>query len=595
MNKRILIITILFQVVLFQKVNATINNIKTITINENSAVFLVQKDSILDKDYDLVKKLFDQKNYKKALKLGLDLYEKSKGTGTETEFRITHLIGTIYDYSEDYKKALQYFKKSLSGRIKIIDTKNLDLDTDFKYAQNLIKIGGAHQKLYIKDTLDSEKNRDSALYYYTKLGGLNTTNNDILGLKAKSYVNISGIYITNSNFDEAEKYSMRAIDIFEKKGDTISQAGALINLSLAYSKNNKNKLSKKYYLKAVPLLKNDTSAVGLKYKSSLYFNLSYTLYVLKDYEAVNYLKDAYDIRDKLRNIEYKKAIETINAEHNVEVAKKIVRKEEEAKRQKATLTAWIIGVTSLFIIAVLLFLVYFNKLKQKNLKLIQKQNIEKLKAESELQVLQASIEATSSERKRISQELHDGILGRLFGTRIGLGYLHCKGDETNKQQHDLFLEELQHIEKDIRDVSHKLSNNFDTDELTFFNVVNQLLKEKSYIGNFEFLFNNSKDLEWDSVSQQIKINLYRILQESLQNIIKHADAKKVVLNFSVDNKQLVVEIKDNGKGFSNKENSNGIGMKNIASRVKDINGTLKITSTKNEGSFIKILIPYQPM
>ncbi|MGB1231006.1 MAG: sensor histidine kinase, partial [Winogradskyella sp.] len=93
----------------------------------------------------------------------------------------------------------------------------------------------------------------------------------------------------------------------------------------------------------------------------------------------------------------------------------------------------------------------------------------------------------------------------------------------------------------------------------------------------------------------VKINLYRILQEGLQNIIKHAQAKQVVLDFSVIQNQLVMKLTDNGVGFSTTENSNGIGTKNITSRVKDINGTIDITSKKGKGTTIHISVPYKPI
>ena len=494
----------------------------------------------------------------------------------------------------DYNKSLEYCKKSHTIINNLTNKKaNTIIDKDVEYCKNSLFIGATYQLLYRKNKTSQPTFKDSILYYYKKIIDFNSSNNQITSYKASTLSNVAGIYFKDSIYNKAQDYLKQAIEIHKKSNNTVALSNSLANISFMYMKEKNYKLAKKYTSEALMLIEKDTSESAMKNKAQVYHNFASILYNLKDYKAYKYEYDAYEINERLKNLEYKKAIETINAEHNVEVAKKMVRKEEEAKRQKATLVAWIIGLTSLFIIVTLLFLVYFYRLKQKNLKLIQKQNIEKLQSESELQVLQASIEATASERKRISQELHDGILGRLFGTRIGLGYLQCKGDEINKQQHGLFLEELQHIEKEIRDVSHKLSNNFDTDELTFSNVVNQLLKEKSYIGNFKFLLNNSKDIEWDSVSQQIKINLYRILQESLQNIIKHADAKKVTLNFSIDNKQLVVEIKDDGKGFSKTENNDGIGMKNIASRIKTIHGTLKVKSEDNLGTSIKISIPYE--
>ena len=75
-----------------------------------------------------------------------------------------------------------------------------------------------------------------------------------------------------------------------------------------------------------------------------------------------------------------------------------------------------------------------------------------------MQVLSASLAGqVRDERKRISLELHDGVLGRLFGSRMGLGYLELNADHKTQQQYQQFLDELQSIEKEIRGLSHQLS------------------------------------------------------------------------------------------------------------------------------------------
>ena len=114
----------------------------------------------------------------------------------------------------------------------------------------------------------------------------------------------------------------------------------------------------------------------------------------------------------------------------------------------------------------ILSLVYFLKVQRsKNEKLLLE--AEQQKANEQVYLLTLKQQATLEEEKvqernRISQELHDGILGRLFGTRMGLGFLDLQGDEKLQQQHQDFLNELQDIEKEIRDVSHKLNENFNS-------------------------------------------------------------------------------------------------------------------------------------
>jgi signal transduction histidine kinase len=179
----------------------------------------------------------------------------------------------------------------------------------------------------------------------------------------------------------------------------------------------------------------------------------------------------------------------------------------------------------------------------------------------------------------------------MIGTRVGHGFLDLKGDEEDKQQHQSFLEELQDIEKEIRDVSHKLSDNFNSSEISFTTIIGQLIKDKSTVGSFQSKLNLDKEIRWDQINELIKVNVYRIIQESLQNIIKHADAKNIHLEFSTSDRQLTIQLTDDGKGFNVKKSKKGIGMKNMKSRIQKLNGTIDFISEKGKGTSIHIKIP----
>ncbi len=147
------------------------------------------------------------------------------------------------------------------------------------------------------------------------------------------------------------------------------------------------------------------------------------------------------------------------------------------------------------------------------------------------------------ERNRISEELHDGVLGKLFGTRMNLGFLEIKGDKNTLKQHQKYIDELQIIEKEIRDVSHKLSDNINSTQISFSSIIKDVLENKSKLGNFKYTLTIDASIEWHKINQVFKVNLFRIIQEALQNILKHAFAKKVKLNFETDKKNLVLIIK----------------------------------------------------
>lgn len=195
------------------------------------------------------------------------------------------------------------------------------------------------------------------------------------------------------------------------------------------------------------------------------------------------------------------------------------------------------------------------------------------------------------ERNRIAEELHDGVLGRLFGTRISLGFLAIDGSEKTKNDHASFLNELQTIEKEIRDVCHKLSDNSNSSQINFASIILNLLESKSKLGNFKFKLDFDSAIQWQQINQITKVNLFRILQEALQNILKHASATKVTLDFWFHNKKLLMEIKDDGISFDAAQKHKGIGIKNMKSRTKKLNGVFSIVSKHKKGTQITIQIP----
>lgn len=243
------------------------------------------------------------------------------------------------------------------------------------------------------------------------------------------------------------------------------------------------------------------------------------------------------------------------------------------------------------VFTLLLFsLAYFNRIqiaKNKELKLQseqQKANEEilslMLKQQSKLE------EGRLKERHRISADLHDGVLGKIFGTRLGLGFLNLKGDESTLEKHKLYVDELQNIEKEIRTISHELKNEILSSKEDFSQIINDLIQQKSELGGFKSNFECNSEIDWDEVSDHIKINFYRIIQESLQNIIKYAKATKVKINIDFDQNILNLVVNDNGKGFDLSAKRKGIGLKNLESRTKSLKGKFRIDSSINKGTTI---------
>ena len=101
----------------------------------------------------------------------------------------------------------------------------------------------------------------------------------------------------------------------------------------------------------------------------------------------------------------------------------------------------------------------------------------------------------------------------------------------------------------------------------------------------------TKEFEWDDLNGDIKINVYRMVQESLQNAVKHAKCENIVLDFSTGDNHLKMLLKDDGIGFDFGKKKRGIGIRNIRSRIKKINGSWHIDSKPGSGTTVELTIP----
>ncbi len=486
--------------------------------------------------------------------------------------------------------------------------KKLNLDSQLYHAYNNLALMQVGIKQYDK----SLKYHQTALKYLRKVGEEKTNYESY----SSTYNNIGLVHLLKEDYTEALRYLNLALnanpnlDLYA----TIISNAAYSRLKLGDTLNVKNDFFK--VLKLKDSLNNKGGIISVKIRISKYYNyLKDSIKALKYVaEANNLAKDIKDGGDYLKTLKLLSKIDQKNSEKHLEnyikyndsliaVERKYINKftriefeTDEVIKTNEVLTKqriWIFACSiGAILILSLLYLVRVQRAKNEKLFL----ETEQQKANEQVYLLTLKQQATleeekTRERNRISQELHDGILGRLFGTRVGMGFLDIGTDEETQKQHQAFLDELQEIEKEIREVSHKLNTNFEDPDVNFTTIINQLLESKSQIGDFRFHLDIDQNISWKSTDEIIKVNVYRIIQEALQNTIKHANAQNVTLDFSSDSSQLTIRLKDDGKGFSMKKSKKGIGLKNIRSRVQKMNGTIDIVSAIGKGTEIHIKIP----
>ena len=122
-------------------------------------------------------------------------------------------------------------------------------------------------------------------------------------------------------------------------------------------------------------------------------------------------------------------------------------------------------------------------------------------------------------------------------------------------------------------------------------IIDHYVKNLSELHLFDYSIHMDDQIHWEDIDEKLKVNLYRVIQEVLQNSIKHAQANTIEIHFYLQKETLTLSIKDDGIGFDPKQQHKGIGLKNIKSRAQLLNGKLIVKSSLNNGTCIKVIMP----
>jgi two-component system, NarL family, sensor kinase len=316
------------------------------------------------------------------------------------------------------------------------------------------------------------------------------------------------------------------------------------------------------------------------------------------YNATGNWKKAYfnsekyiALNDSLNNTKFKNEIVALEAKFNkTENERKI--NQLSAQKEKAELLAknnrlntWILALISLFLLILAGFLWKFYQ-NQKKLT-IQKeinfnQQIHSLEDQQKLAVSNALLEGEEVERKRLARDLHDGLGSMLSGLKLRLSKL------SNSNQPDVIAvnEQLDNSIKELRQIAQnmmpesllKLGLNAALQDLC--------LRYSSSLITIEF---HSLGIQ-ETISESQQIAIYRIVQELINNAIKHASASNILVSCTQNESRFFITVEDNGKGFDVKKESPTIsmGLKNIKNRVEFLNGKLEIDSEPENGTAFNI-------
>ncbi|WP_163408066.1 tetratricopeptide repeat-containing sensor histidine kinase [Flavobacterium ajazii] len=328
-------------------------------------------------------------------------------------------------------------------------------------------------------------------------------------------------------------------------------------------------------------------------KRDNYKEIAFFCKQLKDFSnSVKYYEKYIELSDSLNATKTNNNIIELEAKYdNSEKQKKIISLEKE--KQKATLIAEntrlysvMFGLLSLILLLVIYFL-WQNAKAQKLLTLEKDKNYNQklsfLKTQKEIEVMQAMIDGEEIERKRIARELHDGIGSKLSALKILMFRFNNK--QISNDNLAQFNELLSTSITELRQVSYNL-------------VPESLLKLglENALSDLCYLLHSEKvKIEFqvfnitNTIPISIQINIYRIIQELLNNALKHSDCSEILVSCSQNEDSFFISVEDNGKGFDvySIEKKTGLGIKNLKNRVELFSGAFNLESNKS-GTYYNI-------
>lgn len=602
-----------------QLIHSSNNSIFSIE-SKLGSIILQEQDSTLYKKYAVADSLNQVKNYSMALRVAFEILDQADASKDfELISNTNYLIGRLWYQTESYENAVKYFKLSLKGFSEIIEQNNIQfsdlgsgdaLSGKNGYLNSNFDLGKSYQKLFEgliskqqsgaqelskTDSINKIIYKDSTLYYYNRIVESADLSEPSAKFKARAYNNLSGIYIRDSLLDIAEDYALKSLEMKKLLNDQYSLAIGYNALSNVYYLKQQYEDSKQALFDGLKSLENIKGERIDKLKAGLYLNVAYSMYRLKDYHAYEYQKKSWELYDKLDEVENERVLTGIEAERNYEKGIQQGIMLEEIKRQKVKRNTWILGISSFFIIVLLVFFLNQYKLRQKNLslelskqELIQQQKLEKIKAESQIRILNATLDGKESERKQIAETLHDSVSALLSSANLHLQACKTQFNGSTPIEVDKSQSIINEASQKIRDLSHTLVSSI-------------LLKFglSFAIKDIAEKFSNSElKIDYDTryiqrYDQGFEIKLYNIIQEFINNILKHSHASHAKITLVEKKKKLHLIIEDNGQGFDVNQipEKDGLGINQIDARIQMMKGKFTIETAKGKGTKIIIELP----
>jgi len=586
MSSRYRLLVLLF--LLFTKLSAQTSKAKIDSIN----AILVQNSALKTDSLFII----FQQNLENAQSLN---YPKGIGEAYQK-------IATLYGYEGDFDARLEYNFKALrvfeKNKLEMEEAYlNAEIGYQMKYddmpkAEVYMNRGMklAENGNY-KEVLDRIYNNygvlkelqsqlDSALYFYEK-GLVIVKERDFKEGYPYSYSNLGGVYGQQGKYDLARGYFEKAKQIREEIGDQKGIAENFTQIGEVYLAEGKNQEAIAYFKKAVPVAHEQEYRFLEQYT---YQQLSQAYKNLKQTDSALFYLERYGVfKDSINGLEVDKKIAELNLNYETE------KKENQILEQRAQLAekdlevrrknAFIYGSLALaFVLGLLGYLIY-SRQKLKN---------SQLQKEHELEVALAKIDTQNrlqEQRLRISRDLHDNIGSQLTFIISSIDNLKYRLKDADAA----VLDKLSDISaftsttiNELRDTIWAMNKEQITAEDLQTRISNFIERAQSSEASVKFSFDFKNEESVNFVFSAIEgVNIYRIIQEAVNNALKYAQADHIKVSMQTQGSQnFKIEISDDGVGFDSKNVLLGNGLGNMKKRAQDIQADLHVVSTPGEGT-----------
>ncbi len=486
---------------------------------------------------------------------------KSK-SNHELKYTILNLMGCNLEKLDDYDNSLKYFSLA-EKELFILNKQDVDFNQKFNY--NVV--------LSINKANVYDKKKE-----YTKsIQELNTVlNNDIATKWPMNFAialgNLGYSKMKKGDLNIVEPIMIKSLKLSLKHNNQSDVANKLINLGEYYLVKKDTSKSRDYLNRALVL--------GHKINATNELKLVYDLLSKAEPQRDSYYKaKIIRLTDSLAVVQRKNRNKYARIEYETAVV-------EDANKELSSKNLYlIVGVVVLagalgirYVLGQRKEIAYRKRLQ------VAEQELFDLMQTSQIELNGAREE----EQNRISRELHDNVMNKLYGTRLHLGLLNTSNSPDAQEKRAEHIDELQTIENEIRAISHDLHTDTVASHFDYPVLLATCVQKAGGNGTTLFAFESAPEIDWDSISGLIKITIYRIVQEALFNVTKYADATECNVTLSQpEPTSLLLTISDNGKGFDSTSSTTGIGLANMKERARLVKADFRIESVIGQGTTIE--------